>query len=73
MSAFGGPALGAVAVWAAWLAFAPWRESAAGDLRPALALALGAGGLALLTRRRAVPAGVYPGLARAAGAGQPGR
>ncbi|HEX2514126.1 MAG TPA: hypothetical protein VH257_05420, partial [Chloroflexota bacterium] len=62
VGAFGGPALGAVAVWAAWLAFAPWRESAAGDLRPALALALGAGGLALLTRRRAVPAGVSLGL-----------
>ena len=62
VGAFGGPAIGAVAVWTAWLAFAPWREGVAGDLRPALALALGAIGLALLVRRRAVPAGVALGL-----------
>jgi hypothetical protein len=62
VGAFGGPALGAVAVWTAWLAFASWRESLAGDLRPALALALGATGLALLARRRDVPAGAVLGL-----------
>ena len=40
----------------------PGGRAPPASLRPALALALGAGGLALLARRRAVPAGVVLGL-----------
>ncbi len=59
--AWGGPALGAVAIWAAWLAFAPWREQLAIDIRAGAALALGAAGVALLVRRRHLPAGAALG------------
>jgi hypothetical protein len=62
VAAFGGAGLVAVAVWTAWLAFAPWREVLATDVRPGLALAGGAVGVALVVRRREVAAGAALGL-----------
>lgn len=58
VTAWGGPANAAVAVWGAWLAFSPWREQLASDARAGVALALGALALALLVRRRDLWAGV---------------